>query len=41
MGYDGSVSEGTKIVFKSGVILKFSKEEYEKILSFFRDCANF
>ena len=33
--YDGSVSEGTKIVFKSGVVLKFSKEEYEKILNFF------
>jgi hypothetical protein len=33
--YSGSVSEGTKIVFKSGVVLKFSKEEYGKLLSYF------
>jgi hypothetical protein len=33
--YSGSVKEGTKIVFRSGVVLKFSIEEYRKILNFF------
>jgi len=33
--YSGSVTEGTKIVFKNGVVLEFSKEKYEKLLSFF------
>jgi hypothetical protein len=33
--YSGSINGGTKIVFKSGVVLKFSKEEYKKLLGYF------
>lgn len=34
--YEGSVKDGTKIVFKSGVVLKISTEEYKKILNYFK-----
>ena len=35
--YSGSVKAGTKIVFKSGVYINFSSEEYERLLNYFSD----